>query len=128
MSAYVLLGGSGYWNLIVDGSTVAGGHIPATAPRTVIGNQARRFSSVTKRLGGGSMLDLKEAGLTEEDARAIASHAANSEHARLQEVAKAFEGTRKYIEAGWVAVGQSPYPRKGMFFEKEGKQEFASYD
>lgn len=128
MNAYVLLGGSGNWNLIVGGSTVAGGHIPATAPKSVIGNQARRFSPVTKKLGGGSMLSLAEVGLSEADAASIAEHANKRELNRLHDLANAFKVTRQYINAGWVAVGQSPYPRSGLFLEKNGERKLVPYD
>lgn len=128
MNTYVLLGGSGTWNLIVEGVAVAGGHIPATAPKSVIGNQARRFSKVIKKLGGGNMLDLAEVGLSEQDAIAIAKHNSERERNRLRELAMAFKATRKFVEEGWVAVGQSPYPRSGIFMERDGERKLISYD
>ncbi len=74
------------------------------------------------------MLSLAEVGLSEADAASIAEHANKRELNRLHDLANAFKVTRQYINAGWVAVGQSPYPRSGLFLEKNGERKLVPYD
>lgn len=65
MNAYVIQGGSGTWNLICNGKTLAYGHIPDNAPPSVIGRQISRLPRAERpggrnKLGGGTMLSLEK--------------------------------------------------------------------
>lgn len=74
------------------------------------------------------MLDLEEVGLTEDDARAIADHANRRETARLNDLARAFNNTRRYVDEGWRVVGQSDYPASGLYMERNGERIMVTYE
>ena len=75
------------------------------------------------------MLDLKEVRLTEDDAKAIADHANRRETARLNDLARAFNNTRRYVDdEGWRVVGQSDYPASGLYMERNGERALVTYE
>jgi len=111
MDNYCLLqGGSGRWTLFRCESgrrtlAIASGHIPDRAPLSVIGRQARRYDAAEKphALGGGYIVGLEEAGLTEADCRAIEARRRGVLDSTKARAAAARDGLEAACMA-WVAA------------------------
>lgn len=127
MKYHILSGGSGVWNLQVDGTAIASGHVPTHVPgsereviirRQIAAKAAGRRPRLEKRSLGGGHLDLVE--LDPQDVETLAS-AARAEKERREELtrraeeerlAAAMEVVRREVDrrlsAGWQVKLEKP--------------------